>query len=150
MNFFFTSYAACPKVTPCQATSPDGSSYDLGALVLHEPISGQDEWNEWKYTVSICQNLLKCTSFDNAGYCQESTDFPMQFTVGVFATIEGLDEGKGVKLTYNGGDNSRSGTVTVECNPSGGLVSDVVAISPDTLDGYQLNFKSNAACPKGK
>jgi len=147
-EFFFTSYAACPKYPACKATSPDGSTYDLEALVLHEPITGVDQKNEWKYSVSVCQNLLQCGTSDKAGYCQEYTVFPVHFTVGVFTNIEALDEGKGVKLTYSGGTEDRAGTVTVTCNPSGPLVSDIVAISPDTLKGYQFNFKSSAACPK--
>jgi len=148
--FYFKSYAACPVSTStCKATAADGSAYDLRSLILHAPLWGVDEWNLWNYTVSICQDSLSCAGVDPAGYCQYRADgSPPDFCVGKFESIQGLNNGAGVKLTYKAPTEGRIGTVTITCDPNGPIVSGITAISPATLEGYEFNFKSSAACPK--
>jgi len=150
--FYFKSYAACP--TPpdslCKVTSPDGKNYKLDALMLHEPISGEDLTNYWKYTVSVCQNSLSCADIEPAGYCQYrigSEDF--QFCVGAFKSIEGLNDGKGVVLTYEEPIEGRIGKLTINCNPGGDLVSNISVFSPpEEKTDYRFSFDSSAACPQ--
>jgi hypothetical protein len=146
-EFYFKSYAACPITPPCKAIAPDGTSYDLATLVLHPPLSGIDSINKWNYTLSICQDSLSCGNVNPAGYCQYLVDNPyVQYCIGKFDTIEGLNQGQGVKLTYKEPVEGRVGTVTVTCNPNGSLVSDITVVSPDLKTDYAFNFKSNAAC----
>jgi len=151
-EFNFKSYAACPiSTSTCKATAADGSAYDLRSLILHAPLWGLDEFNQWNYTVSICRDSLSCAGVDPAGYCQYYPDFPeVEFCVGKFESIQGLNNGAGVKLTYKAPTEGRIGTVTITCDPTGPIVSGITAISPDTIDGYEFNFKSSAACPKMK
>jgi len=151
-EFHFKSYAACP-ITPslCSVTAPDGSDYDLRELVLHPPLSAKDDIEFWSYTVSICQDALSCAGVDPAGYCQYYVDYPViQFCIGKFDSIQGLNNGEGVKLTYKEPQEGRTGTVTITCDPNGPVVGEITAISPPGLEGYEFNFKSRAACPKNK
>jgi hypothetical protein len=150
--FHFKSYAACPISTAsCKVTAADGSAYDLRPLLLHPPLSGVDQWEFWKYTVSICQDSLSCAGVDPAGYCQNRVDgSPFEFCIGKFDSIQGLNNGIGVKLTYKEPQEGRIGTITVTCDPNGPVVSGITAISPDNMEGYEFNFKSSAACPKQK
>jgi len=105
-----------------------------------------DSKDEWNYTLSICQNLLSCGNVNPAGYCQFFRDYPaVQYCIGTFDTIEGLNQGQGVKLTYREPVEGRVGTVTVTCDPNGSLVSDITVVSPDIITDYEFNFKSNAA-----
>jgi len=151
-SFHFKSYAACPiSTTTCKATADDGSAYDLRQLVVHPPLWGADQWKEWNYTVSICQDTLSCFGVDPAGYCQFNLDYPwIEFCVGKFDSIQGLNNGAGVKLTYKDPTEGRIGTVTITCDPNGPVVSGITAISPDKIEDYEFNFKSSAACPKQK
>jgi len=150
--FHFKSYAACPvSTTSCKVTADDGSAYDLRQLVVHPPLWGADDIKEWNYTVSICQDTLSCYGVDPAGYCQFNLDYPwIEFCVGKFESIQGLNNGAGVKLTYKDPTEGRIGTVTITCDPNGPVVSEITAISPDKIEDYEFNFKSSAACPKPK
>jgi len=150
-EFQFKSYAACPRISPCKVTAADGSVYDLHPLVLHAPLWGVDKENEWNYTVTICQSTLSCAGVDPAGYCQYYLDYPdIQFCVGSYDSIQGLNNGQGVKLSYSEPREGRTGTISITCDPDGPVVSEITAISPENLEGYEFNFKSSAACPKKK
>jgi len=150
-EFKFKSYAACPRIPPCKVTAADGSAYDLHQLVIHAPLWGVDEEKEWNYTVSICRNALSCDGVDPAGYCQNHLEYTdIEFCVGSFDSILGLDNGQGVKLTYHEPREGRTGTISITCDPNGSVVSGITAISPDSMDGYLFNFKSSAACPNKK
>jgi len=131
----------------CTAVAPDGSTYNLYALVLHAPINGTDKDNHWKYQISVCQNSLSCGNIDPAGYCQYYVNYePFQFCIGSYDGIVGLNEGKGVQLVYKEPIEGRIGTVNIKCDPSGSLVSNVEAISPDKITDYVFSFSSSAAC----
>jgi len=147
-EFRFTSYAACPAPPSCKATAPDGSSYDLAELAIHPPLWGIDSSDQWNYTISICQNILSCDNCNPAGYCQTTPNDPEEYCIGTFDSIEGINQGQGVKLVYKEPIDGRLGTVTVSCNPNGTLVSDITVVSPPIKTGYQFNFKSSAACSK--
>jgi len=148
-EFHFKSYAACP-VRLCSVTAPDGSDYDLRPLVLHPPLSGVDDVEVWSYTVSICQDALSCAGVD-AGYCQYYIDYPdIQLCIGKFDSIQGLNNGEGVKLSYKKPEEGRTGIVTITCDPNGPVVGEITVVSPDGLEGYEFNFKSSAACPFNK
>lgn len=143
------SYAACPQRPSCKVAAPDGSAYDLDSLVLLQPLTAVDAKKEWSYTVSICQNSLpQCASVNPAGYCQHHVSNDQVYCIGVFDSIEGLNNGEGVKLTYKEDILGRKGTVNIGCDPNGPIVGNIEAISPLNKEDYQFNFKSNAACKK--
>jgi len=149
-TFTFNSYTGCPTRPSCTITSADGSVYDLDELVLQPPLTGTDDWNKWRYTLSVCQNKLNCGGVNDTGYCQYSVSGMQEdFCVGTYESISGLDGGKGVQLIYKApaDKGGRAGTVNIACDPNS-LVSNIQVVSPDKVDGYQFNFGSRAACKK--
>jgi len=142
----FISFVVCQPPT-CSVTSNDGSSYDISELSRIGPIraSGQDD--DWTYSVSICNNMIPCNICSEAGYCQMGKS--LTYCVGTYnGQITGMPHGAGVELVYQEPVQGRMGRVFIYCYPNGPLVSDITAISPDKVTGYEFHFYSRAACSK--
>jgi len=151
-EFHFFSSAACSiaPIYPCIATAADGSSYDLSVLRDHGPLSATGDDGLYAYAVSVCRDANPCNDeCPEAGYCQHRVQPPLvNFCVGTYVPdkILGQEGGNGVTLFYEEPKLGRIGKIFAECDALGPLVSDITAVSPSTIDGYEFYFKSYAAC----
>jgi len=155
---------------PCKFTDKEGHYYDLTPL-SKAPVSGSDG-QDYTYTVSICSNSLpqpceitngqptpdnQRACVNQVGYCQTgiNSHAGYGFCIGTSdnpTDTAGIPGGKGVTIYYQEPRRvvGRSGTVTINCNPSSPLVGPVKAISPTPNapePHYELIFESWAGCP---
>jgi len=144
----FSNVVLTRTVPACGAIASDGSVYDLELLKSAGVISQIDNQNLWTYTISICQNIIKCDICPGAGYCQSGTlgGKPYVYCIGLLGSIRGLDGGAGVELIYTEPTGGRIGTVKIGCDRNGPLVSNKRAISPQKVTDYQFLFNSSTAC----
>jgi len=118
----------CSKVT-----ATDGSKYDLSWFTqqgTHPPMKGTTGGDIYKYEFQVCGTGFSCgtvaCSTNNAGSCQSWADFMTpgsQACAGQSApqNLLGLPDGKGVSLSYVGGDtyqgNARKTNINLNCAP---------------------------------
>jgi hypothetical protein len=151
----FDTAFACPKSPFCTVTAEDMSSYDLRGIPM---ISGRDPNDAygWTYAVDICSSVpFGCSVCGNQSvYCQVSPSLNPFFCVGSInnVTLRALSGSRGVVATVTsppGVDGRiRSGTVTMNCNPTATNVTNINFHNPNNLDGYSLSFDSAMACAK--
>jgi len=172
LPIIFLSLSTLTLSCPCTFTQ-EGRIFDLSPLNEAGVISGTDSNNIYTYQITICNNSVpqpcelsnglppfKLYCPEGVGYCQQGriggglygfcvgvTSFPQRTTV---------IPGKGLEIIYTepfprvpGDGMARLGKVIINCNPGGPLISNIRAISPAVVDGYEFHFDSYTACPLG-
>jgi len=97
--------------------------------------------------MSICRDAVPCNNdCPFAGYCQNGERGT--YCVGTYQPeqIIGLPGGNGVILEYSEPRIGRLGRVFAMCDPVAWLVTDITAVSPTDLKGYEFYFLSYDAC----
>jgi len=149
----FDTALACSKTLACTVTADDKSFYNVRNIPM---VSGRDpnDANDWIYAVDLCSPVpFDCNDCGNQSvYCQVSPSLNAVFCVGSISnvTLHALNGSRGVIAHVGSPPGSdglvRSGTVTMNCDPTATNITNINFHNPNNLNGYSLSFDSAMAC----
>jgi len=147
--------------TNCSYTSPTtGDSFDLTPLIS-TTYYNFSEGDKGLWYINFCANVQGSPCKTPGASCQYGTQItgvlPPNFTDLNAASI-GLPDGKGVNMTYYGGDycqgpkRNRQTSIYIICNTTAdpGFITEIIEpTDPAMTCMYAIKFQSTYGCPSG-